>query len=253
MRASAISTLWFVLTTLPASACTRRAATEIVLRLDSDIGAPLQSVRVQVDRGSGANRFWDVSYSLRSGSYALPGTLALAPRSPTDPSPISVRVVAEFADPAQNFDQRAIVTFVEGRTLLLEMYLASACEDAAVRARCETHGQTCSVGGQCIDVTRPSLPDANADVHEISLDAADTTDSPDGWAEAGSDALRDVADDGLANDAAVDANVSPDSLRGSVTGTGAIQTNGSMRLVGGIESISRSCVSGICISGGITP
>jgi hypothetical protein len=159
-----------------------RPATQIVLRVDSDLraGEALRGVQVVTRRlGAAADGVLRV-IDLTNGANPLPGTLSLVPADVDDPRRLEVTVEAQLAG-GDAFATRAVVSFQREQTLVLDVFLASRCRDPANRAGCGPD-ETCGPGG-CEPVQRPMLPpfspDAAADVADVAAIDATVSDGDD--------------------------------------------------------------------------
>lgn len=126
--------------------CTDRPATQILLRIDSDMveGTELQSVRVTAhfEGSPGQSIVPDTPYNLVDGGYGLPGELSIVPREPDESRRLFITVTGQT--PTGVVEQRGRVRFEEGRKLVAFFFLAGRC-------RTETclPNQTCGNDGRC--------------------------------------------------------------------------------------------------------
>ncbi|MFO0626293.1 MAG: hypothetical protein U0325_11820 [Polyangiales bacterium] len=160
-----------------------RPATQIVLRVDSDLraGESLRAVQVTTRREGATADGVRREIDLTGGANPLPGTLSLVPTDLEDLRRLEVTVEAQLVA-GDAFATRAIVSFQRERTLVLDIFLASRCRDPANRAGCGPD-ETCGPDG-CEPVRRPTLPtyapDAAAEVPDAAIDVVRTTpDAPD--------------------------------------------------------------------------
>jgi hypothetical protein len=148
-----------------------RPATQIVLRVDSDLraGAELRAVQVATRREGASADGVLRAIDLAGGANPLPGTLSLVPGDVDDPRRLEVTVQAQLAG-GDTFATRAVVSFQREQTLVLDIFLASRCRDPANRAGCGPD-ETCGPNG-CELVRRPTLPMFTPDAATAPLDAA---------------------------------------------------------------------------------
>jgi hypothetical protein len=148
-----------------------RPATQIVLRVDSDLraGEELRAVQVATRREGAAVEGVLRGIELAGGANPLPGTLSLVPADVDDPRRLEVTVQAQLAG-GDTFATRAVVSFQREQTLVLDIFLASRCRDPANRAGCGAD-ETCGPDG-CEPVRRPTLPMFTPDAATAPLDAA---------------------------------------------------------------------------------
>jgi hypothetical protein len=92
---------------LCAASCASRPATQLVLRIRTDIPAPaeLQTIRVHVVRQGGAVILDNRRYVLgmAAGAVTLPGEIGIIPRDPNDARAVDVSVIAEMRDAVNTF------------------------------------------------------------------------------------------------------------------------------------------------------
>src|SRR4051794_8689897 len=117
--------------TLVAS-CAPLPATEVVIRVDSNIGPTLHAVHVVLDRGQDTVVLHDHVYEIGS-TFTLPGTIAVVPRDASDVRPLRARVTADVGNPDRSFTTTVAVRFAAQRAVLLDVYLAADCQIEAVR------------------------------------------------------------------------------------------------------------------------
>lgn len=151
---------WALALAALASTCAP-GATEIVLRIDSDTcagnsEAPLESVRVELQRNSG-EPLWQSDF--RVDRFPLPGEIVLQPADESSTDPVRVVVTGAFrpdaAGVAQDPLQRLFrVRFLPGERTLLSVFLANRCRNGAVRCRT---GYTCG-RARCENIDQASLP-----------------------------------------------------------------------------------------------
>jgi hypothetical protein len=174
--------LWNLSAVMLLVAC-GRPATQIVLRVDSDLraGEELRAVQVATRREGAAADGVLRAIDLADPANPLPGTLSLVPADLDDPRRLEVTVQAQLTA-GDTFATRAVVSFQRERTLVLDIFLASRCRDPANRAGCGPD-ETCGPDG-CEPVRRPTLPTFSPDAATAALDAAvdaamDVPDAPD--------------------------------------------------------------------------
>lgn len=181
--------------------CAPRPATELVIRVGTnmDQGTELVGFRIRVARDGATQAIDDRTWSLVSGTYRLPNDMGVIPRNPSDGTRVIVDISANLPGQDNAFSQRAIVGFSDEHTLLLEMFLARECMNAAAREACEGRGQTCGAGGECVEVARPGLPelmpggDAGTDSNsEAEVDTGSDAGVQDAGPEAEVDAGQDA-------------------------------------------------------------
>ena len=162
--------LWNLSAVMLLVAC-GRPATQIVLRVDSDLraGEELRTVQVATRREGAAADGVLRAIDLAGGATPLPGTLSLVPADVDDPRRLEVTVQAQLAG-GDTFATRAVVSFQREQTLVLDVFLASRCRDPANRAGCGPD-ETCGPAG-CEPVRRPTLPMFTPDAATAPLDAA---------------------------------------------------------------------------------
>lgn len=178
--------------------CAQR--TEIVVEVDSDLAVPgeIDAVEVIVTGSQSSSA---------SGSLLdrpLPRTVGLVPAGGSL-GPIEVRAVGTLRG-VPVVERVATTSFLQGRTLLLRMFLSRACRGVTCGA-----GETCDEG-RCVssEVDPEMLPDwTDADAGSQRRDAG--PDREDGGADAGVDAgPRDSGTDS-GTDAGTDAGPDPDA------------------------------------------
>lgn len=175
-----------VVLALAVAACSPKPATEIVLRIDSNMGPALHAVHIVLDRGAGTHPISTNDYPI-GPMFTIPGTVAVVPSNPDDTRPIRVQATAVTGDPATTFTTTVSLAFAPQRTLVLDIFLAAECESAAVRSLC-TGSTTCGPGGACVPIAQPTrefMPDAarvdapvaqDAPADSLVTDALDATD-----------------------------------------------------------------------------
>ncbi len=145
-----------------------RPATQIVLRVDSDmrVGDELRAVQVTMRRTGADGDVFDQTFDLTSGQHLLPGTLGVVPGDPDDTRRLEVNVRALVAV-GDDFSTRAVVSFQPEQTLMLDLYLAARCRDPANRAGCGPD-ETCGPNG-CEPVSRTMLPGFDPDAARMEV------------------------------------------------------------------------------------
>ena len=180
---------WIALGLLALAGC-ERPATQIVLRVDSDLrpAEELRAVQVTTRRTGAAQDGVTRTVTLSARADALPGTLALVPSDPDDTRRLEVTVRAELAA-GDGFSTRAVVNFQREQTLVLDVFLAARCRDPENRAGCGPD-ETCGVDG-CEPIRRPVLPGYVADTPRLDAGPRDVIAADD----ASVDVPEDVTDD----------------------------------------------------------
>jgi len=165
MRAIAFLVVWCALGSL--LGCDR-PATQIVLRVDSDmrVGDELRAVQVTMRRTGADSDVFDQTFDLTAGQYPLPGTLGVVPGDPEDARRLEVTVRALVAV-GDEFSTRAVVSFQPEQTLMLDLYLAARCRDPANRAGCGPD-ETCGPNG-CEPIARTMLPGFTPDAARLEV------------------------------------------------------------------------------------
>lgn len=136
--------------------------TQVVVRVSSDIGAPVDGVEIVVsgpDREVRRVRLRDLPPPLPPpGGFRELGTFGLRPLFGDPSRRFEVRAEA-LSGETRLFETRAISTFVRGRTIRLDLYVPSSCVDIA--ATCQPD-ETCGIEG-CVD---PFVPAEELPRHE---------------------------------------------------------------------------------------
>jgi hypothetical protein len=139
-------------------ACARRAPTQLLVRVESDLvaGTDLLGVRIAIQRESADRPLFDQDFPLGGAApmFFLPGEVVFTAYDPNDVRRIIVTVTGRLGD-ASTLSQRAIVTRLEpGQVLRLEMYLAAGCrgvtcppEQTCGRNGCEPEESVSRDGG----------------------------------------------------------------------------------------------------------
>ena len=149
-----------------AAGCTDHvAATQIVVKVQSDIKpAEMQRAAIVVERASdGATLFSRcVCVGTGAGCKPFPLSLGLGPgMMGGGGAPFRVRAQGFAIDcgGAPLVEQTAVVSFVPGSSLELDLYLYRACEGV----RCDA-GKTCAEGAACMNEERKTLPPLSEDM-----------------------------------------------------------------------------------------
>ncbi|MFO0630470.1 MAG: hypothetical protein U0325_33255 [Polyangiales bacterium] len=155
-----------------------RPATQIVLRVDSDLrpGVELQGVVVTLRREGATTPSFEQSYDLTAGTLTLPGTVGVVPGDPDDARRLEVEARARLPG-GDGFSTYATVSFQREQTLFLELFLASRCRDPQNRAGCGPD-ETCGPSG-CEPIVRAMLPGFSADVPRREVSTPEPADAPD--------------------------------------------------------------------------
>ena len=192
------------------------APTEILVTVNSDFAVPsqLDHVVVQSTDASGATvstrQFFlhAGTNDTGDGTYALPLSFAIVPEN----GDISRRAnlnIQGFAAGATTplVERKAIMGFVKGEKLPLEVFLAAAC----VGVTCPSD-QTCDVGGTCVPIV------VSGDAHDAGVDGAVQPDAgTTGDMSVGLDAslhdggVRDAANLDASDGARLDLAISDDA------------------------------------------
>ena len=144
--------------------------TEIVVVADTDMAVPgeIDGVEIRVTRGGDAER---LATRMLDGPNPAP-TVTVLRREAGSVGPIEIGAIGLRAG-AEVLRNTAVVHFVEGEQLLLELPLVGTC-----RARVCGADDTCDHAG-CRSVSRDSLPTWTGEVPRIPRDDCDAT-CPDG-------------------------------------------------------------------------
>ncbi len=180
-----------------------RPATQIVVRVDSDMreGDELVAVQLTMRRTGATSDVFDRTYDLTAGVYHLPGTLGVVPGDPDDARRLEVDARASLAS-GDGFTTRALVSFQPEQTLLLDLFLASRCRDPANRAGCGPD-ETCGPDG-CEPVSRPALPEYEPDAARREAAVADEDAPFDDLAEDIADDVEEVFEEDASEDVSDD-------------------------------------------------
>jgi hypothetical protein len=122
----------------------------IVVRVQSNLAVPggFDTVRIVVNHAG--REVQSHSLSLVGGRYALPLQVGLLSPSGGG-AEVGISAIAERAgQPVVRAE--AITTFIKGRSLVLDMFLAAECAGFD----CKDPGKTCAAGPLCIDRMRPA-------------------------------------------------------------------------------------------------
>jgi hypothetical protein len=155
-----------------------RPATQIVLRVDSDLapGTELQGVFVTLRREGATAPSFEQSYDLTAGALTLPGTLGVVPGDADDARRLEVEARALLPG-GDTFSTFATVSFQREQTLFLDLFLASRCRDPQNRAGCGAD-ETCGPNG-CEPIVRAMIPAFSADVPRREVSTPEPVDAPD--------------------------------------------------------------------------
>jgi hypothetical protein len=220
--------------------------TELVVAVDSDLDVPaeLRSVRLRVVGPSGDVALDRTEDLTSADAPALPLTLSLTPGS-SALEPVVITATGMVG--ASQVERRVETGFVQGERRLVVVHLLRAC----VGVDCPA-GETCSVGGVCVDARVPaeSLPPWTGE--PAPFDAGGPTDA---GVEAGGDAAgADAAGDATA-DAEVECMGDQDCLPDLVgpcmeTCSACVEPVITCAVMGTCNRLvtSYSCVSGDCVS-----
>jgi hypothetical protein len=210
------TTLALVLAVAGAACAPER--TMIVVRVESDLAVPaaMDSVRIVVSHAG--KPLQSLPFSLKPGANRLPLDVGLlSPSGGGDDVEVEVRgslgstfVVA----------QDAVTSFVEGRSVVLEMFLAAEC----VSFDCHDPNKTCTRGEVCVDKNRrgPTLPPFDPNAPNGPSDAGARDGGTAGAVEPG-DALAPPDGAGGAGGSAVDAKEDRADGAGGGAAGGAVE------------------------------
>jgi hypothetical protein len=124
-----------------ASGCFNSGGTAIVLRIDSSLGAELQSVEVQIMRDGDTTPSFDQDFSLANGSYTLPGTIAIDARDPNDTRAVLIHVAGVLSS-GWNISTDVVSRFETGQTVTVDATLGcdadAGCTPTDASAACGT-------------------------------------------------------------------------------------------------------------------
>jgi hypothetical protein len=140
------------LTLLPA--CGSKDDTKIVVAVWSDLTVPSELDSVRIDVAGPTDKTFAVfplTASAESGKTQLPALLELVPLGAHDAT-FSVEATGLLQNNAR-VSQKALVTFVAGQSLLLQLFLARSCQAATCPAE-----YTCAYGACNRPVVVPNLP-----------------------------------------------------------------------------------------------
>lgn len=178
-----ISRAFAVLLSLALGAsCSSSSRTELVVVVASDLTAPGQLARVVAHVRSGAaSAAVDQSFDL--ATVHLPFSFGVVPPGGDASQGVDISLDAVDASGHTLFSRRATTGFLPGKTLILELYLASGCRDLVCAA-----SQTCTERGCAQTAIDPgTLPGADPG-KELAFDAGTPSLDAGGDAAAGLDA-----------------------------------------------------------------
>ena len=155
MRFSHFATVAAVL----AGGCTSGDRTQFVVLVDSDFEVPseLSSFRAVVRDDAEAvlaEQSFDLVGALvaaEAGRYHLPVSFGVGPRRDDPTLPVRIEIEARATEDGVLFERRATTRFIEGRTLLLPMFLARRCQSE----QC-VDGETCTEHGCVSELVDPA-------------------------------------------------------------------------------------------------
>ncbi|HVU52542.1 MAG TPA: hypothetical protein VHL80_17805 [Polyangia bacterium] len=168
---------------LAAAAACAPERTMLVVRVESDIAVPDAMDRVRVVVVHAGKQLQSLPFSLapgQPGAYTLPIEVGLvSPSGGGDGVEIDVS-----GSLGQQFvvGQDAITSFVRGRSLVLDMFLAADC----VGFVCPDLEQTCTKGQRCVDKARVASTLPPFDPHDAAPEGARRGDGGLGSGAAGS-------------------------------------------------------------------
>jgi hypothetical protein len=154
--------------------------TMLVVRVQSNLDVPdaLDTVRVVVKHAG--KEIQNLPFPLVNGTHKLPLEVGLL--SPSGGGTGVGITVTGVKGQTAVVSEDAVTSFIKGKSLVLEMYLAAEC----VAFDCNDPTKTCTRGQVCIDRTRPpeTLPIFEAEAHP-NMDASTTVDAKSDRAEGG--------------------------------------------------------------------
>lgn len=156
--------------------------TELWLTIGSNMGTVmadpngLQSVLVEAWFDGQTQPFASATQDLRTARFTLPGYELLRPQRSDESRRVRVRATGTLGN-GTSVRQDALVSFVPGRRLSVELFLARECVGPQ-QAVCEAMpGFTCGAGGRCVAVSRDNPGDFTG---ATGMDAgADAVSIPD--------------------------------------------------------------------------
>jgi len=133
--------------------CSEDPRTEIVVSVGSNLSVPGQLDQIHIGVVGPDMELREATATLGDGQPPLPRTLGLL-HEEGPLGPLSIRVVGRMGG-VDVVERRARTSFIEGRTLLLEMDLLASCLGTMCAA-----STTCTAGGcQPVDVDPETLPE----------------------------------------------------------------------------------------------
>ena len=145
-----------VVTTLGVG-CGEDPRTEIVVSVGSNLSVPGQLDEIHIGVVGPDMELKEATATLGDGQPPLPRTLGLV-HEDGPLGPLSIRVVGRSGG-VDVVERRARTSFIEGRTLLLEMDLPASCLGTMCAA-----STTCTAGGcQSVEVDPETLPEWEGD------------------------------------------------------------------------------------------
>lgn len=121
-------------------------ATQLILRVDSDIptpfdAGPLESVQVRVARVADGVSIFDAVIDLSDGGHVIPGDVAITARDPDDTRPMRAVVTGRLQG-GSTLTRELVLRFVPRRRVLVEVFLADRCRTAEMCPAGATCGRT---------------------------------------------------------------------------------------------------------------
>ena len=161
--------------------------TMLVVRVESDLAIPdvMDSVRVVVTHGG--QQLQSLPFSLKPGTHVLPlqvGLLSPSGGGADVEIDVSGSLGATFV-----VSQDAVTSFVKGKSLVLDMFLAAEC----VGFDCHDPNKTCTKGQICVDKQRIADTLPPFDPHPASDAASDGPGGSRGDGDAGDGTSTDGA------------------------------------------------------------
>lgn len=233
-----------MLALLALAGCRAEKRTMLVVEVQSNlaVGTEVSKVVITVENGAKVQK---LPFSLE-GEYALPLRVGLLELDDLRGQPVNVTATA-FLGANVVVAEDAIVAFLEGRSLLLQLFLARECRSVSCPA-----DQTCTTGGTCrprlrasgeLESFNPSLPRREIDAAAPGIDTGveRPPPAPDAALDGPPVISADAASDRAAPDAPADASSPPDAAVPDTALPPDTAPSCSYRCLGG-----RTCQAGVC-------